>query len=93
MAEPAPEEPTVVVTLRYFAAARSAAGVDAEDVRLLAPATVADALRVGVRRRGDALDRVLLRCSYLLGGIAVHTVATPVTEGDVIDVLPPFAGG
>ena len=89
----AEREPAVVVTLRYFAAARSAAGLDSEDVTLPAPATVADALAAGVRRHGDTLDRVLLRCSYLLGGIAVHTDASAVTDGDVIDVLPPFAGG
>ena len=81
------------MTLRYFAAARAAAGLDSEDVSLSAPATVAEALAAGVRRHGDALDRVLLRCSYLLGGTAVHTGATAVTDGDVIDILPPFAGG
>ncbi|SDO39425.1 Molybdopterin converting factor, small subunit [Nakamurella panacisegetis] len=95
MAEPGPVSGprVVVVTLRYYAAARAAAGVDSEKVELPAPATVADALAVGVHRHGDVLERVLRRCSYLLGEVAVHTAATAVTDGDAIDVLPPFAGG
>jgi molybdopterin converting factor small subunit len=36
---------------------------------------------------------VLPRCSYLLDEVAVHGPATPVRDGQVLDVLPPFAGG
>jgi molybdopterin synthase sulfur carrier subunit len=36
---------------------------------------------------------VLLRCSYLCDGVAVHDKAQPLHSGNTIDVLPPFAGG
>jgi molybdopterin synthase sulfur carrier subunit len=83
----------VRVRIRYFAAARAAAGVDSELVTLTGRATVRDALRAAVDHHGPALGRVLLRCSYLLGEIAVHGDESFVADGDVLDVLPPFAGG
>ena len=57
------------------------------------PGMVADVLRLAVERHGSSLERVLRRCSYLLGEVAVHSTTTEVTDGDEIDVLPPFAGG
>jgi molybdopterin converting factor small subunit len=35
----------------------------------------------------------LRRCSFLLDETAVHGQQEPVTQGSVLDVLPPFAGG
>lgn len=81
------------VQIRYFAAARAAAGVDSEVVLLSEPATVRDALNAGVGRHGSRLAEVLRRCSYLLQEIAVHSEDQLITDGDVLDVLPPFAGG
>lgn len=83
----------VTVTVRYFAAARAAAGMDEEPVTVSSPATVDSVLTAVVDRHGDALARVLARCSYLLGAAAVHETTTPVRAGDQLDVLPPFAGG
>lgn len=93
--EPAitPEPAIITVTMRYFAAAKSAAGVETDQFALRSPATVSDVLTASLVRRGDRLAAVLLRCSYLLGEIAVHSGGSLVTDGDVIDVLPPFAGG
>ena len=92
MADGAPA--TIIV--RYFAAARAAAGVPEEKLVVLTPATVGDVLRAAVARHGARLEQVLARCSYLLEEVAVHadrTDTAAVADGDVVDVLPPFAGG
>lgn len=82
----------MTVTVRYFAAARAAAGVDDEAVDVDEAATVADLVEV-LRTRGPELARVLARCSYLRDGIAVRDITTPLAPAQTIDVLPPFAGG
>jgi molybdopterin converting factor small subunit len=33
------------------------------------------------------------RCSFLLDEVAVHGLDTVVHDGQLLDVLPPFAGG
>ncbi len=82
----------MTVTVRYFAAAHAAAGVDDEAVDVDEAATVADLVEV-LRARGPELARVLARCSYLRDGIAVRDITTPLAPAQTIDVLPPFAGG
>jgi molybdopterin synthase sulfur carrier subunit len=82
-----------VVTVRYFAAARAAAGLPSENVDVSDGATVADALDAIVKRHGEALRRVLAACSFLLDSVAVRDRATPLRPGAELDVLPPFAGG
>ncbi len=82
----------MTVTVRYFAAARAAAGVEHEAVDMADTATVADLVDV-LRARGPELERVLARCSYLRDGIAVRDITTPLGRAQTIDVLPPFAGG
>ncbi len=80
------------VTVRYFAAARAAAGADSETVVLRPGTTVAELVeRLAVR--GSRLATVLSRCSYLCDGIAVRDETTVLHPGNTIDVLPPFAGG
>ena len=101
MADPA--SPTVQVTVRYFAAVRAAAGVTEETLPVAPVAsagekgdlftTVGAVVAAITDRHGPALARVLPRCSYLLDEIAVHGLTTPVQDGQVLDVLPPFAGG
>jgi molybdopterin converting factor small subunit len=83
----------LTVTVRYFAAARAAAGIDEEELTLEAPATVADALQAVANTHGAGLADVLRRCSFLLDAVAVHGHQVPLTDGAVLDVLPPFAGG
>jgi molybdopterin converting factor small subunit len=83
-----------MVTLRYWAAAKDAAGV-AEQV------VAADNLAAALAQAGDEAVRaglapVLERSSFLVNGTqvghrAAETVQLP--EGAVIEVLPPFAGG
>jgi molybdopterin converting factor small subunit len=87
------DEPTgIPVTVRYFAAARAAAGAESETVTMRPGATVAE-LVDGLAGRDIRLATVLSRCSYLCDGIAVRDDATALRAGDTIDVLPPFAGG
>lgn len=82
-----------VVTLRYWAAAKSAAGTAEEPVTA---DTLAAALAQAVNRHGDPLAGVLARCSYLVDGDPVGTRAHSAVALDadaVVEVLPPFAGG
>jgi sulfur-carrier protein len=92
MSQAAADAQGMQVTVRYFAAARAAAGAESETVVVRPGTTVADLVeRLGVR--GSRLATVLSRCSYLRDGIAVRDETTPLRSGDTIDVLPPFAGG
>ena len=83
----------MIVNVRYFAAARAAAGVDAEPVDVPPGATVDILLKTVRERHGDDLGRVLERCSFLLDEVAVRDRDAVLHEGAVLDVLPPFAGG
>jgi len=82
----------IQVTVRYFAAARAAAGTESETV-VLRPGTTVSELVDRLAGRGTRLATVLTRCSYLRDGIAVRDEATALHTGDMLDVLPPFAGG
>jgi molybdopterin converting factor small subunit len=83
----------VNVTVRYFAAARAAAGVEAESVTVPVGATVDILLKTVRAAHGDELGRVLDRCSFLLDEVAVRDRDVPLHDGATVDVLPPFAGG
>jgi molybdopterin synthase sulfur carrier subunit len=85
--------PAVTVTVRYFAAARAAAGTSQETFNLWAEPTIEQLLQAAVDRHGAELAAVLPRCSYLLDAVAVHSTAAVVGAGQTLDVLPPFAGG
>ncbi|MBW0015922.1 MoaD/ThiS family protein [Mycobacterium sp.] len=80
------------VTIRYFAAARAAAGAESETVTLRAGTTVAQLVE-RLAGRGTRLSTVLSRCSYLCDGVAVRDETAALRPGNTIDVLPPFAGG
>jgi molybdopterin converting factor small subunit len=80
-------------TIRYWAAARDAAGVGEEPYDA---STLADALAAARARRGDEFTRVVRRSSFLVDGQPVGTrdhagIALP--DGGTVEVLPPFAGG
>jgi sulfur-carrier protein len=83
------------VTIRYWAAAREAAGAAEEAIEA---ATLAGALEEVVARRpdGERLRAVLSRSSFLVDGVSVgrSMVAEQVLhDGTEIEVLPAFAGG
>jgi molybdopterin converting factor small subunit len=83
----------VIVTVRYFAAARAAAGAETETVDVPPGATVEILLKTVRAAHGDALGRVLDRCSFLLDEVAVRDRDVVLHDGAQVDVLPPFAGG
>jgi molybdopterin converting factor small subunit len=80
-------------TIRYWAAAKDAAGVAQERYD---GATLAEVLAAAAATHGDQLRNVLTRCSFLIddapvGGRDHGTVR--LADGSTIEVLPPFAGG
>ena len=83
------------VTIRYWAAAKEAAGMPEES---LEAATLADALNVIVasRKPGSRLREILARSSFLVDAAPAGRAAREsivLADGCVIEVLPPFAGG
>lgn len=84
---PAPPAATTV-TVRYWAAARAAAGVGSEQV---AGDTVAAVLAECIARH-PGLAQVVTVATFLLDGRAVPR-ATALADGAIVEVLPPFAGG
>jgi len=80
----------VTVTVRYFAGARAAAGVDTE---LREAATLDELVGRLVADHGDRLERVLTACSFLVDGTQTRDRTSVLAPGAVVDVLPPFAGG
>ena len=75
-------------TMRYWAGAKAAAGVETEAVEA---ATVAQALELVIQQR-PALACVVPHCALLVNGRRVEA-SHEVGPSDVIEVLPPFAGG
>ncbi len=84
---------TSTIRVRYFAAARAAAGVEVDKVQVSSAATVDDLLDAIRAEHGPELARVLDRCSYLLDEVAVRDRTAPLVHATTLDVLPPFAGG
>lgn len=84
--------PAMAVTVRYFAAAREAAGADSSELRLENGATVDDAIRE-LCGQSDKMALVLQKCSFLCDGVAVRDRSTVLRPHQTLDVLPPFAGG
>jgi molybdopterin converting factor small subunit len=82
----------IPVTVRFFAAARAAAGTDIQTLTLRAGSTVADVI-CELSDQSEKMALVLRKCSYLCDGVAVRNGGTVLRAGQVLDVLPPFAGG
>jgi molybdopterin converting factor small subunit len=82
----------VQILVRFFAAARAAAGTDTETMRLSSGATVHTVVDE-LTRRGPELAKVLARCSFLLDSVAVRDKSVMLETSRTLDVLPPFAGG
>lgn len=79
-----------MTTMRFFAAARAAVGVDE------APATGAtldDALRAVQADQPERWTALQERCSYLVDGLSTRDRSTPLDGVTQVDVMPPFAGG
>ncbi|TQN40859.1 molybdopterin converting factor small subunit [Blastococcus colisei] len=78
------------VTVRYFAGARAASGVDTETREA---ADLDELVRQMVDAHGERLERVLTACSFLVDGTTTRDRSLALAPGAVVDVLPPFAGG
>ncbi len=76
------------VVVRYWAAARAAAGVDEERM----PArTAGEATRAAARAHPE-LERVLTVATVLVDGRRIDADVA-IADGSVVEILPPFAGG
>ena len=79
-------------TIRYWAAAKDAAGVAEEPFEA---ATLAE-LMAKITRDRDELASVVRRSSFLINGAPVGKrahEAVVLDDGATVEVLPPFAGG
>ena len=95
-AAPAADE-TQVITVRYWASARSAAGVEADQLSVTGPISLSEVLsRAIALHPGSRLSEVLQVCSVLVGDRPVSSEEpgdVQVAPGSSVEFLPPFAGG
>jgi len=77
------------VQIRYFAAARAAAGTD----RATCEAATLRQILDQACSSNSALAHVVSQCSFLVDSVVVHDENITIADGSVIDVLPRFAGG
>mgnify|MGYP000854540924 FL=1 len=85
--------PGTPVTVRLYAAARSAAG---RDELTMSPGALHDVLTTATTQLPSGFAAMLESCSVLVDGLAVDADVEPeypVAPGSTIDILPPFAGG
>lgn len=85
------------VTARYWAGARSAAGVEEDVFEVPGPVSLAEVVRrVLTAHPGPDVARTIGVCSVLLGDRPVGTEDADevvVAPGSTVEFLPPFAGG
>ena len=81
----------MTITLRLFAAAREAAGFDAEALELPPGATVSDAVE-RLRQRLGERDDVLRHAAFGVNRRYARS-ETVLSEGDELAILPPVSGG
>ena len=98
MTDSAPAPVSGIVTVRYWAAAKAAAGVDADTLPVDGGTTLADLLAEVPKRHPDRprLADVVAVCSVLIGDRPVggtDPAEVVLRPGDTVELLPPFAGG
>lgn len=85
------------VTVRYWAAARDAAGVTEDRIAVDAEVTLDDVVRrVLELHPGGRMSDLVKVCSVLVGDRPAGARApehVSVRPGDTVEFLPPFAGG
>ncbi len=88
---------TKAITVRYWAAARSAAGVESDQLAVTGPVSLAEVTQqVLALHRGSRLESVIAACSVLIGDRPAGTgdpAQVVVEPGASVEFLPPFAGG
>jgi molybdopterin synthase sulfur carrier subunit len=83
------------VTIRYWAAAKEAAGAAEESVDAVTLRDALDAV-IASRRPDTRLESVIARSSFLVNADPVGRArkeSITLDDDAVIEVLPPFAGG
>lgn len=81
-----------MITIRYFAGARAASGLESEQLGGVAGKPLETLVDQLAERHGADLARVLEASSFLIDEVAGDRRRI-VPGGAVVDVLPPFAGG
>jgi molybdopterin synthase sulfur carrier subunit len=88
---------TAPITVRYWASARAAAGIETDELAVTGPLSLADVVRrVADLHPGSRLPGVIEACSVLVGDQPVKSrdpEAVRVSPGQIVEFLPPFAGG
>jgi molybdopterin synthase sulfur carrier subunit len=88
---------TASITVRYWASARAAAGVETDALPVTGPISLTDVVRRSAALHpGTLLPGVLEACSVLVGDQPVKSRdpdAVLVQPGQIVEFLPPFAGG
>lgn len=80
-----------MLTVRYFAGARAAAGgIRSEQI---AASSIDELIPILTERHSERLGVVLKAASYLVDGLACHDRRAALPRDATVDVLPPFAGG
>lgn len=85
--------------VRYFAAACAAAGVEEEYLDVPDGTTLDGLIAVmltadrGTAGAGLSLAEVITRSTFLRNEVTLRDRGAALSAGDVVDVLPPFAGG
>ena len=82
----------IPVTVRFFAAAATAAGRESMTLTLPPGSSLQDAL-CELSGQSDEIALVIQKCSYLCDGVAVRDRAIALQAHQTLDVLPPFSGG
>jgi molybdopterin converting factor small subunit len=88
---------TDVIRVRYWAAAKAAAGTDSDDVAVSGPVTLAELRSAAAALHPHSrLFEVLAVCSTLVGDQPVGRAdpdSVTIEPGSSVEFLPPFAGG
>ena len=93
------------MNVRFFAAAAAATGVEEQRLDIAGaagtkPFTLAElseylveSFPVSASGHTPPLAEILTRCSFLVNEVSTRNLEHQLSPGDVVDVLPPFAGG
>lgn len=84
------------ITVRLWAAAKAAAGIDRIVVPVGASLSLSDLVERVLEGRPARLAEVLASCAVLVGDRPVSTqdpAQVRLAPGDTVEFLPPFAGG
>lgn len=88
---------TSIIRVRYWAAAKAAAGTHEDELAVDGPVALAEVRRRAIELHpGTRLGEVLQACSVLVGEQPLGTRSADevsVEPGTSVEFLPPFAGG